>query len=182
MENVMDFEVVESYAEVIENVRRFNEDLVALEEDAAEDLAGLLGYFRAWYYIEEIHMVGPSKFIGYKNMTAARYMELETLDGRQSEQVLSRWFMPLSDITVGADFIEMLVSDLLGNHGKVPSKRSRMCAKKGWIFEPESGEVGQKQAQSVSAGPMVEVFWRAFQTLYPEDQRDLAARINKSLS
>ncbi len=55
----MDYELIESYREVVENVRQFNEDLVA-----NTDICSQLSQFRAWYYVPELDALGPSKFIG----------------------------------------------------------------------------------------------------------------------
>ena len=178
----MAWSTVDSYDDVVENVRRFNEDLKEPEPDPGQDLAGLLGYFRAWYYIPELDLVGPSKFIGYKGMSAHSYMEEDDLDGRVSEPVLGRWFDVQTGDSVEAEFIYDIVQSLLKVHGRAPSRLARVCAPRGWTFAP--GHVGEQGTLAKGSGgnanghnPMVEVFWRAFQTLYPDDQRTLAERI-----
>ena len=63
-------ELVNDPALVRPNVLRFNEGL-----SREKTLKGRLSHFVAWYYVPEEDAVGPSKFIGYKDMTAPMYIE-----------------------------------------------------------------------------------------------------------
>ncbi|MBN2098989.1 MAG: hypothetical protein JW753_05270 [Dehalococcoidia bacterium] len=174
-------EMIQIYSEVIDTVRAFNN---GLEED--ENLRNQLGYFRAWYYIPEIDMVGPSKFVGYKGMTAAEYLRsYEELDGRDTEPVLSRLFEEMDpnegDRRREANYVRRLVESLLERYGKVPNKKSRFNAPEQWNLGEDDdvtphGDV-RASARGSTSRPMVELFWRAFLTLYTDDQRALAQRI-----
>lgn len=172
--------LVETYENVIESVRAFNR---GLQEGLG--LEGKLSYFRAWYYVPELDLVGPSKFIGYKGITVAQYMnDSGELDGRETEAVLSQWFDPLTDATPEARYVENLVEDLLNEYNKRLNDKARFNAKRGWSLS--QGRLAPSLAnaeESTSTGPqpIVEVFWRAFLSLYPEDQSVLAERIIKHL-
>lgn len=167
---------VENYEDVIDCVRAFNK---GVEEGA--DLEHQLSYFRSWYYIPELDATGPSKFIGYKGMTAAEYMGSEDLDGRMTEPVLSRWFDVLEEETPEATYVKKLVEELLTRYNKVLNRVARFNAPRGWRLHDKGMPVPHVTKQEGSheehPRPIVEVFWRAFLSLYPEDQDALAERI-----
>jgi hypothetical protein len=205
----MSRELVESRDEVLENVQAFNR---GLKEN--EGLRNQLPYFRAWYYMPEIDMVGPSKFVGYKGMTVSEYTEsYEQLDGRDTEPVLWKLFDEVDphhgDWKREGRHVLKVVERLLDQYEKVPNKKARFMVPKEWTLDekvarsPETGlwvvsNVAAPQAmheESATApqsdggrvtlgaetGSMVEVFWRAFLTLYPDDQLALAERIERHL-
>lgn len=69
------------------------------EVEASPDLAGRIRQHPAWYAIrspEGEWLFGPSKFVGYENMTAEAYMKVAAKggggDGRATERVLEKWF------------------------------------------------------------------------------------------
>lgn len=88
---------VSSYQQVVENVKRFNAAI-----DAEESVIKRLSSFHHWYYIPEIDMFGPSKFIGYQGMDSEFYMTGHGIkgirrrkNGGETEEVLSEWFAVL---------------------------------------------------------------------------------------
>ena len=167
---------VENYDDVIECVRAFNEGL-----GEGEDLKGQLSYFRAWYYIPELDAVGPSKFIGYKSMTTTQYMQSKDLDGRVTEPVLGRWFDVLEEGTPEAEYVKKVVERLLARYNKALNRVARFNSPRGWRLHEKSMPIPHAHIQGDSyvehKRPIVEVFWRAFLSLYPEDQDALAERI-----
>ncbi len=52
-----------------------------------------------WYYIPTLDMVGASRFIGYKDMTAVCYDQSKTVDGKETEPHLHKkaWFRQLEE-------------------------------------------------------------------------------------
>jgi len=166
----------ENFEDTVETVRAFNQGL-------AEDqyLENQLSYFRAWYYIPGLDMVGPSKFIGYKGMTAAEYMTSKELDGKMTEPALSRWFDVLQPTTPEASYVENLVQELLARHHKAVNRKARFLAPHRWhLAYDKVGPLSTTTATRDSDDerkPIVEVFWRAYLGLYPEDQEALARRI-----
>lgn len=169
-------ETVNTYDEVVEAVRRFNEGL-----DEGKDLETLLSFFRAWYYIPELDAVGPSKFIGYSSMTVTEYMESTDLDGLVTEPLLTRWFDVLDEQSPEGHYVSDLVRRLLARYDKAPNRIARFNAPRGWWLgghgaRPLRPSI-QRENSEGDARPIVEVFWRAFLSLYPEDQDALARRI-----
>lgn len=162
-----------SYQEIVESATLFNN---------GKGLEKRLRYFRAWYYIPEIDAVAPSKFIGYNEETVKNYV-LHSLDGKETESILAEWFDVLSP---GPEFtyVSNLVARVLGPKGR-PNKLARYCAKKNWRVDPQKVSVELEplpasetnRSSKDQVRPIVDVFWRAFLGLYPEDQEILAARI-----
>ena len=62
--------LVRSCEEVVQSTKSFNRGL-----NEEPDLYKRLSGFRAWYYIPEIDAVGPSKFIGYREISARFYLD-----------------------------------------------------------------------------------------------------------
>lgn len=165
--------LVQDYQEVVNSVRSFNEGLIG-----GKGLEKKLSYFRAWYYIPELDAVAPSKFCGYRNMTVDEYMTGVGTDGKVTEPLLPQWFDVLKKGTPEAYYVEGLVKDLLAKYNKTPNRKARFNAKLGWrINESATIRVERGPELSVSPRPIVDVFWRAFLSLYPEDQAALAKRI-----
>jgi hypothetical protein len=115
------YELIESYQEVIENVRQFNEDLIA-----GEDICSQLAMFRAWYYIPEIDALGPSKFIGYKGMDTTRYQRGYRKDGKETEPRLQKFFKRIpKENTRYVNIINKLHS-MITKYNKKPNKVARL--------------------------------------------------------
>lgn len=174
----MDWPTAENYEDVVESVRAFNQGLK--ERQGLEDQ---LSYFRAWYYIPKQDAVGPSKFIGYKGMTATEYMRSHSkvLDGRVTEPVLSQWFDVLDEETPENYYVKRKAESLVDQHNKTLSRKARFSAPRGWkvnkLSPTHQERVVQPEVHTTGPRPIVEVFWRAFISLYPEDQEALAQRI-----
>jgi hypothetical protein len=88
---VDEFILIESLDEVKRNIIQFNRDVKENEEMRRR----FLSHFRQWYYIKELDMFAPSKYIGYKNMGANRYnnKDVAGTDGRKTEVELRKWFV-----------------------------------------------------------------------------------------
>ncbi|MBI4311567.1 MAG: hypothetical protein HY681_07270 [Chloroflexi bacterium] len=170
-------EVVDSYDDVVTNVQVFNQGL-----DEGEGLEQQLSYFRAFYYIPEKNAVGPSKFVGYKGMNATEYLRKNAeLDGRVTEPVLAKWFEPVEEASNEGQLVRRLTRMLLHEYGKVLNARARFNVPIGWRLGDgaavHSSQGTDATANVTQARPIVEVFWRAYLGLYPEDQRALAEKI-----
>ena len=112
---------VKEYEEVIDNVRQFNLDL-----DSGTSIITQLSQFRHWYYIPELDCFGPSKFIGYKNMTTLRYKRGEGKNGRDTEVILRQWFYVLSEGSEQWQKLFPRLKALLLQHEKKPNKNVRI--------------------------------------------------------
>lgn len=175
--------------EAVQGIKAFNEGLRDGDPRVRERIADLLPYFRAWYYAPQLDAAGPSKFIGYRGMDLSTYVEAGDLDGRVTEPILAKWFDVLESGSPEYARAAARVDELLRSHGKTPNRAARYCAPRGWrLADIDAGEVKESgtprsmpETSDASLTPMGEVFWKAFLTLYPEDQRALAQRILVSL-
>ena len=117
-------ELVDSYSQVVENVRTFNEEVHLLVDR--------LGQFRIWYCVPELGAVGPSKFIGYSGMTAEAYLDRDNrdgppgtnIDGRKTRVILEKWFHQTEPGTPVHECCKKQVIDLLRPYNKLPSSRA----------------------------------------------------------
>lgn len=91
------------------------------------------GYTRSWYAYRDHSgswQFGPSKFVGYQNANAEKYLSEAggegERDGRQTERVLSEWFVPVEPETrLGRELADALRNFLAGLH-QVPNARARI--------------------------------------------------------
>ncbi len=169
-------EIVTLLSEVSDNARSFNEGL-----ENSEHIRNLLSYFRAWYYIPELDMVAPSKYIGYKNINPERFITEQGLDGRETEPVMGKWFDRLNVETTEGRYVSDKVAELTARYGKSINRVARFGAPRGWRLSNQPASQQSLRAATADRQPrsheIVEVFWRAYLSLYPEDQQALAERI-----
>ena len=124
--------------QAIRNILRF-----ASELEASADLQDRLSYARAWYAhraADGTWKFGPSKFIGYQNMTAAEYLDDNPRDGRRTEKQLAQWF---SEVPAGSDLYQDLNDQLvafLAIYGKLPSTKIRISVPAELLSELEEAQ------------------------------------------
>ncbi|MBT9143872.1 MAG: hypothetical protein DDT29_02286 [Dehalococcoidia bacterium] len=123
----MDYELIESYQEVVENVRQFNQGLAT-----GKDICSQLSQFRAWYYIPELDALGPSKFIGYKGMNTSRYQWGDEKDGRETERRLQKFFRPIDESHHCYAYLEDKLLIITAQCGKKPNKQARLNVPRGF--------------------------------------------------
>jgi hypothetical protein len=163
---------ISSIQEAKNGIRRFQTEL-----ENGTNLGHLLSSFHAWYAIKDESgnvLYGPSKFIGYSDLTDDLYRQVSReTDGRVTEAVLSRlgFSQPTKDCEL--KLIEGL-SKFLNTYGKQPNKRVRVSTIGGAPLEEGAieGDVGH--------GPsVVDAFLVIFRSLSDGDQKELRRRINK---
>ncbi len=169
-------ELVKSYDQVVDNIKRFNEDL-----KDSDELQHLLPYFRAWYYAPDIEMVGPSKFIGYQGVTGGIYIKRRRIDmdGRWTEPELKRWLEALEEGTPEYKHVKGLVESLFERFQKTPNKIARFNAKSGWEWRGHTIPKKTLQPKMNKGGgdPLVDVFVQAYQSLTQSQRHEVAKRI-----
>lgn len=93
-EGIYDMPVlVTSFEQVVQNIRAYQKEHY-VSEAAHPELV------HAWYYLPDEDIAGPSKFVGYANMTAFKYdrWHADGMDGGRTEQnfIKQEWFRELS--------------------------------------------------------------------------------------
>ena len=118
--------LVSEPAHVIRNIRRF-----AAELPRSPGLQATLGYVHAWYAMQDDSgqwIFAPSKFIGYRDNTAKRYLETDrkSAHGGRTEQVLRTMFEEVNlESRQGRTLMERLAA-CLGEYGYSPRRRVRI--------------------------------------------------------
>ncbi len=122
---------VSHYPDVVQNVRVFNE---ALEQHPK--LRSRLSYTHAWYFVPELDAAGPSKFIGYKGMTAEFYLAnyYSGLHGNrtETESHLRRWFEVVDHDTAEHNYVFGLIHEMAWKYLKIPRSGCRYNVPVGW--------------------------------------------------
>lgn len=106
------------------NIRHFESEL-----DGSTALQRRLPYARAWYADRDDSgdwHFGPSKFIGYRGMTADEYVNDDPRDGRQTERKLATWFVEVSEADELFEELSDLLVAFLAEYGKAPSTAMRL--------------------------------------------------------
>ncbi|WP_259391284.1 hypothetical protein [Paenibacillus sp. 1011MAR3C5] len=107
--------------EVLDNVKQFNADL-----KAGRDVNDQLSQFTHWYYISELDQFGPSKYVGYKNMTSNDYLRGDGKDGRDTEKVLKNWFATLDEEDTRYTPLWVKLNDMLYEYRKSLRKNAKI--------------------------------------------------------
>lgn len=116
--------LITNKAQALDNIHRFKEEL-----DHSNGLQSRLAYVRAWYTGFEndgSYSFGPSKFIGYRDLSADEYLDGDGLDGRQTEHRLGQWFEEVGPDHILYEPLQTQLHDFLANYGKAPSTAMRI--------------------------------------------------------
>ncbi len=65
-----------------------------------------------WYYIHDSNLFGPSRYIGYTDITIEKYMDADYLHGGETTQRLKKWFDKCEDDILFEKIAEKLVEYL----------------------------------------------------------------------
>jgi uncharacterized protein (DUF433 family) len=119
-------ETVTRREQVAPNIRRFVREL-----RKSPELQSRLGHVHAWYALrdpDEGWMFAPSKFVGYPDNTARKYLAtfLKVPDGGRPERALGRWFSPVGAGTALERELAQALVDFLANWGRAPRRRARI--------------------------------------------------------
>ncbi|MGO4889956.1 hypothetical protein ACJ2A9_19605 [Anaerobacillus sp. MEB173] len=117
----MDYELVTSLDEVVLNIKQFNTDL---SEEL--DVISQLSQFKHWYFIPQINLFGPSKYIGYKNMNTSRYNRGRSKTGVDTEKELKIWFVKLSRDSEKSKKLMTELEAILACHNKKPRSNAHI--------------------------------------------------------
>lgn len=128
--------IVTSAQQAVDNINSFNESI--------DDMVERLSQARAWYAVKVggKWRFGPSKFIGYRGMTAREYLKeaRKELDGRVTEAALAEWFVPVDPTSDLYKDLSAQLHDLVGRFGRRPSRLARIS-----VLRSEAGHVQREE-------------------------------------
>lgn len=138
--------LVDSLDMVRQNARRFwNGGLIPKTSHAWKTLSG----FQHWYFIEDLDLFAPSKFIGYQGTTLRNYEGQG--HGTYTCQRLEEWFEPVKRPSPEFSRLRAKLEEFLGDNGKRLS--SKVVKTTGAIYvlkakfrKPGSGNKGSSPA------------------------------------
>lgn len=98
----------------------------------AETLTKRMSFVRAWYAIrrEDGWQFGPSKFVGYDNLSPKQYLERGDLDGRDTERELPKWADLVEQGDPKFDELHSALKDFCASYRKTPNSRARVSVVK----------------------------------------------------
>lgn len=105
--------LVISVDEVFENIIQFNKDI-----EQETEIISQLSQFIHWYYVPELDLFAPSKYIGYSYMNTKKYNRGFNKTGVDTEKVLKQWFIKLDNSSEKSLMLMNKLSDLLELYNK----------------------------------------------------------------
>ncbi len=117
-------QLVETYAQVVKNIVRFNSTL-----PASKELQRRLPALLHWYYSPEVDALAPARFIAYQDMDSNLYLAMKNSAKNDQEAVkwLNHWFKPADELEL--DILKKHLIIMTGNYNKKPHKMAD-------IYEP----------------------------------------------
>jgi len=114
-------QLVETYAQVVINIARFNSSL-----PASNELQRRLPAFLHWYYSPEVDALAPARFIAYQDMDSGLYLAGKDIDKNSREAVkwLTHWFKPAEELEL--DTLKNQLTIMTGNYNRKPHKMVRV--------------------------------------------------------
>jgi hypothetical protein len=171
-------ELVSSVDQLVGNINRYNEH--------SEKFAALMPYNRAWYAIRRDSgwALGPSKYIGYQNLSLEEYLGSPysaerhgrvvqrdksglPLDGRVTGGVLQRWSELVEEGHPDFESLHSALNTLCARHGKKPNSLARISVVK----------EGGKAAASAFADELVSLMAAVFRRLTPAQKSEFRRQI-----
>ena len=141
--------LVQNVAAAIANISRFNG---AIHAGNHPEIVKIIPHAQAWYVTERDgeFLFGPSKFIGYADMTPETYAAESgvngRLDGRVTEKKLGPWAQLITSDHPRYEAFHTALSEFCAGYGVFPNKRARISL----LSEFSSNEVAS-EAERVTA-------------------------------
>lgn len=153
---------VNSLSQVLANVAVFDKAAKAQHQGVTR----LLSHVRAWYAVpasDGTYRFGPSKFIGYEQMTADQYAkEAPRMDVRKTEARLEAWATELTEGDPEYHAVFSALEAFCFQHGAAPNRLARIS-----VLSADAAKPG------VSESALVKALSVLISSLSDEGKRDL---------
>lgn len=139
--------LVSTREQVVANIRKFEAEL-----NRSTELQARLGQVHSWYALKTAEgrwLFGSSKFIGYENNSAKKYLETadQTTDGRETERLLEAWYSPVEPSSRTARELQSELAAFLSQWNRKPRKDARISV----VIEDTPQRVVEKPVQELLA-------------------------------
>jgi hypothetical protein len=163
--------LVSSAAQVRDNHATYQREMASSGSPARQALVEVIPYIQSWVavYDNRQFLFAPSKFVGYRDMTAEMYRRHhKDMDGRVTERVIAPWIRVMGEGGADYDHARDQLFDFCATFGKKPNGRCRLSLLPAGHDESRRGD-----RDSVVAELLVEVF----DLLPPVQQQHVTRRI-----
>ena len=142
-------QIVTNADDAVANITKFAKELAA-----SDVIQSRLGYVQSWYAVRRTNgewAFGPSKFVGYRDNDAGKYIAFTgrpfESDGRDTERALESWFETVdSDAGLGRELTKALEA-FLAAWAKRPNARVRINVLKSELAGRPAAERGAADMQ-----------------------------------
>ena len=152
---------------LVTNLNQVKQNLSQYNKELQEDKMTIRpNSIQQWYYIMDLDMFGPSRYIGYQDIDINKYNLSNMLDGGKTTKALSKWFNVCNDLDIYEKITDKLIDylssynmDVRRNSNKQPSFKLNLLQedlpklKQLYLYEKVVIDKGQCQTCNKS-------FWR----------------------
>jgi hypothetical protein len=161
-------------AQVRDSLGTFNEVMESRKDRLKESLIQIISYVHSWICVfdEETGepQFGPSKFVGYRDMTPDIYSEhFKLMNGRETERVLEPWVRLVTEADANYDDLHRKLHEFCGRFGTKPRARCRISIL--------TMEADRRVDDSGRDAALVELLVKVCETLPAERRQEIARRI-----
>ena len=104
--NMVHLQLVTHIDQVKQNLQQYNSELqngqMSLNTNGVQQ----------WYYVHELGLFGPSRYIGYADITIQKHERAGRLDGGETTQALNKWFKRCDDPELYGKITNILIDYL----------------------------------------------------------------------
>ena len=159
-----------TWEDITANIIEFNANLCKGQSIASQRFA----QFSHWYYVPELDMFGPSKFIGYPDTTHENYAGYG--DGGETQRYLSHHFESIPHPSPDYQYYLEKLEGFAQAHGLKVSKKTKTC-NDGGLYLPKEYidgiEVGKKDIKAL------EVEWEYDPSIEGKQEKRLINRYER---
>ena len=130
-----------TWEDITANVIEFNTNFCKGQSIASQRFA----QFSHWYYVPELDMFGPSKFIGYPDTTHENYAGLG--DGGETQRYLSHHFTSIPYTSPDYQYYLEKLEAFAQSHEQKISQKTKTC-KHGGLYLPKGYIDGIEESQA----------------------------------
>ncbi|MBO1626146.1 hypothetical protein [Bacillus arachidis] len=115
--------------DLVTNIEQVKRNIIQYNKELQENKMTIRpNFIQQWYYIMELDMFGPSRYIGYQNVDILQYRDCHNLDGGKTTYAMKKWFdlyeepilfEKISDKLI--DYLAQFDLDVRRNPEKLPS-------------------------------------------------------------